>query len=177
MTFWHYHWALIRARELDLSTFDTFVFAHMAQLTNPAGVVAYSITSMAADIGCERKRFSEAVRRIWETPSVSSKGRSKHPGKARIYCMVMEQEARVVVEAWRAEQRALAAAIRSVPKIRRNVETWASQAQVRASQAHTTKTTIMIHERDARFSDPPELTAEQKEATRQRRAHALRRGR
>ena len=109
MTFWHYHWALLRARELELTTVETFAFAHMGQLANPAGVCAYSIDSMSADLGMNRSNFSRAVKAIWKRQAIYSTG--KDPARrsggrvATVWNLVPESEARAAVLADRAARR------------------------------------------------------------------------
>jgi hypothetical protein len=105
MTFWHYHWALLRARELDLTTRETLAFAHIGQLANPAGALAYSIESMAADVGLDRRDFGRAVRKLWKLGALYAAGKSSRGRAATVYRLVPELEARAAVEAWRAVRR------------------------------------------------------------------------
>ena len=105
MTFWHYHWALLRARELELRTAIAFPFAHMAQLATPDGACSYSIASMAADLGLDRRDFGRAVRELWKRGALYAAGKSSRGRSATVYRLVPEHEARAVVEAWRAARR------------------------------------------------------------------------
>lgn len=105
MTFWHYHWALLRARELELRTAIAFPFAHMAQLATPDGACSYSIASMAADLGLDRRDFGRAVRELWKRGALYAAGKSSRGRSATVYRLLPELEARAIVEAWRAARR------------------------------------------------------------------------
>jgi hypothetical protein len=104
MTFWHYHWALIRARELELTTRERFAFAHMGARASAAGIVASSIESLAADVGLDRRDFGRAVRKLWTLGALYAAGKTSGGRRATVYRLVPEDEARAAVEADRARQ-------------------------------------------------------------------------
>lgn len=105
MTFWHYHHALMLARKLDLTTRETLAFAHLAQCANPAGVVAFSIESMAADVGLDRRDFGRVVRKLWTQGAIYASGQASRGRAATVYRLVPEEQARALVEADRAARR------------------------------------------------------------------------
>lgn len=102
MTFWHYHWALIRARELELTTRERFVFAHMGAVASPTGAVASSVKGMALDLGLDRRDLGRAVRKLWTLGALYSVGKSSGGRGATVYQLVPEPEARAIVENERA---------------------------------------------------------------------------
>lgn len=107
MTFWHYEWALIRARELDLTTRERLVFGLLGARATAGGLVTTSVETMAAEIGLDGRNFRRIVRELSdERREFAAVGMAPAGRKVRLYRLPSEGAARELVEADRAARRA-----------------------------------------------------------------------